>query len=71
MFWFLFFGVLLLCVANGLEYYDEDFNAGLKLDSETSLDMDYISGVFGEHQDPDGNIYMLFLCFPPFCCIIS
>ena len=56
MFWLFLSGVLFLCVSNGLEYYDEDYNPGLKKDSDTPVDMDYISGIFGDGKDHDGNI---------------
>ena len=56
MFWFIFSGVFLFCVSHGqLEYYDGDSSSGYKL--KRSSDMDYISGVFGERQDPDGKSF--------------
>ena len=68
MFWFIFSGVFLFCVSHGqLEYYDGDSSSGYKL--KRSSDMDYISGVFGERQDPDGKSFLkkLYSCSVCLC----
>ena len=63
MFWLVIFGVLFLYSANGLEYYDEDGEPGFKPETGTPMDVDYISGIFGDRHDPDGNFVSFAISF--------
>ena len=70
MFLLVIFGVLFLYSATSLEYYDEDADAGFKSESGTPTDVDYISGIFGDRQNPDGNIVLTVFVFLVLCNFI-
>ena len=48
---------------NGVDYFDEDAEPEFKPETGTPVDVDYISGLFGDRHDPDGNFGLFVLFF--------